>query len=158
MQFSMDRTQFAQSAAVTVVNLAALGLLGLTGAYWTWQWFAPQPQAPSPVQADAGGQIASALEVFGIVQRESGVLASTGTAIRLLGVIAAAEGREAYAIVVLDGKQIIAARKGKEIVPGLLLAEVAADHVVLDRNGVRESLAWPEKAAAAENPAQRAIR
>ena len=158
MQFSIDRTQLAQSAAVTVVNIAALALLGLAGGYWTWQWFAPQPEPPSPVQADAGGQIASALELFGTVQRESSALAPTGTAIRLLGVIAATEGREAFAIVVVDGKQIIAARKGKEIVPGITLAEVAPDHVVLDRNGVRESLAWPEKGPAAENPALRTNR
>jgi len=112
MQFSIDRTQLAQSAAVTLVNIAALALLALAGGYWTWQWFAPQPEPPSPVQADAGGQIASALELFGTVQRESSALAPTGIAIRLLGVIAATEGREAFAIVVVDGKQIIAARKG----------------------------------------------
>jgi general secretion pathway protein C len=31
------------------------------------------------------------------------------------------------------------------VAPGLRLAEVHVDHVVLERNGVREALAWPEK-------------
>jgi general secretion pathway protein C len=53
--------------------------------------------------------------------------------------------------VILDEKQIIATRKGEDIVPGFRLAEVAPDHVVLERNGVRESLALPKKDLPAEN-------
>lgn len=158
MQFSIFRTEFAQTAAVTAVNVAALALLGLIGGYWTWQWIAPQPELRSPAQAEPGGQIASALELFGTIQREGIAPASTGNAVRLLGVVAAIEGRDAYAIVILDDKQIIATRRGEDIVPGIRLAEVAPDHVVLDRNGVRESLALPEKAPAPENAAQRAKR
>lgn len=158
MQLSISRTEFAQTAVITVVTIAALALLGLVGGYWTWQWFAPRPEPHVQAQAEAGGQIASAMELFGSVQREVNAPASTGIAIRLLGVVAALEGRDAYAIVVLDGRQIVATRKGEDIAPGITLAEVAPDHVVLDRNGVRESLAWPEKAPAAENPAQRTNR
>jgi len=58
----------------------------------------------------------------------------------------------------LDGKQIVATREGEEIASGIRLAEVATDHVVLDRNGVRETLAWPEKAPAAEPAGQRVNR
>lgn len=111
-----------------------------------------------PAQVDQGGEIATAFELFGAIERESVSPVSTGNAIRLLGVVAADEGRDAYAIVVLDGKQIIAARRGDDIVPGLRLADVAPDHVVLDRNGVRESLALPEKLPAAADGPQRANR
>ena len=158
MQFSIDRNAFTQSLPVALANIAALALLGLVGGYWTWQWLAPRPEPQFVVRVESGGQIASALQLFGNIQRDALAPAATSNAIRLLGVVAAREGRDAYAIVVLDGKQIVAARRGEEIVPGLRLAEVAADHVVLDRNGVRESLAWPDKAVAADNPAQRINR
>ena len=146
MTLSFDRTAFVQAAVVTVVTVAALGLLGFVGAYRTWQWFAPRAEPSQQSQPEPASQPVAALGLFGSVPREANVSIPTGTAIRLLGVVAAVEGREAFAIVVLDGKQIVAARKGSEIAPGLMLADVAADHVELERNGARESLAWPEKA------------
>lgn len=156
MQLSIRPTEFAQTAVVAVVTIAALALLGLVGAYWTWQWLAPRPEAHVQAQTESGGQIASALELFGSIQKDGNALAPTGIAIRLLGVVAAIEGREGYAIVLLDGKQIVAAREGQDIAPGIQLANVATDHVVLDRSGVRESLAWPEKTPPADPAAQRA--
>jgi general secretion pathway protein C len=158
MQLSFGPTDFAQNAAIAVVTIAALALLGLVGGYWTWQWLAPRPEPHVQAQADPSGQIASALELFGSIQKDGKAPAPTGMAIRLLGVVAAIEGRDGYAVVVLDGRQIIATREGQDIAPGILLAAVAADHVVLDRNGVRETLAWPEKTPGAEPAAQRANR
>jgi general secretion pathway protein C len=158
MQFSIGPTEFAQTAVVTVVTIASLALLGLVGGYWTWQWLAPRPEPHVQAQTESSGQIASALELFGTIQKGGNAPAPTGIAIRLLGVVAARKGRDGYAIVVLDGKQIVATREGQDIAPGIQLAEVATDHVVLERNGVRESLAWPEKTPVAEPPAQRINR
>ena len=45
----------------------------------------------------------------------------------------------------LDAKKTMAVLQGEDIEPGLRLAEVHVDHVVLERDGVREVLAWPEK-------------
>ena len=158
MQLSIGPTEFVQTAVVTVVTISALALLGLVGGYWTWQWLAPRPEPHVQAQTDPSGQTASGLKLFGSIQKDSTAPAPTGIAIRLLGVVAAVEGRDGYAIVVLDGKQIVATREGQEIAPGILLAEVATDHVELERNGVRESLAWPEKAPAADAGAQRVNR
>ena len=158
MQFSLGPTEFAQTAVVTVVTIAALALLGLVGGYWTWQWLAPRQEPHVQAQTESGGQIAPALELFGSIPKGGSAPAPTGIAIRLLGVVAALKGRVGYAIVVLDGKQIIATREGQDIAPGIRLEGVAADHVVLDRNGVRESLAWPDKTPVAEPPAQRVPR
>jgi hypothetical protein len=55
----------------------------------------------------------------------------------------------------LDGKQILAAKEREEIAPDTRLAEVATDHVVLERKGARETLAWPEKAPTPDSAAQR---
>jgi general secretion pathway protein C len=45
----------------------------------------------------------------------------------------------------LDSKKILAVLQGQDVVPGLRLAEVHVDHIVLERSGARETLAWPEK-------------
>src|SRR5579859_4488605 len=158
MQFSISSTEFTHTAIVTIVTIAALVLLGVVGGYWTWQWLAPRPEPHIQAQTEPGGQIASAVDLFGSIQRDGSTPAPTGIAIRLLGLVAAAKGQDGYAVVVLDGKQIVATREGEEIASGIRLAEVATDHVVLDRNGVRETLAWPEKAPAAEPAGQRVNR
>jgi len=158
MQFSKSSAEFTHTAIVSVATIAAITLLGIVGGYWTWQWLAPRPEPHLQAQTETGGQVASALDMFGSVQKDGGALAPTGIAIRLLGIVAAAKQQDGYAVVVLDGKQIVATREGEDIAPGIRIAEVATDHVVLDRNGVRETLAWPEKAPATEPVGQRVNR
>ena len=45
----------------------------------------------------------------------------------------------------LDAGKTLAAREGADIAPGIRLVEVRADQIILERNGVRETLALPEK-------------
>jgi general secretion pathway protein C len=158
MPFSISSTEFTHNAIVTAVTIAALALLGLVGGYWTWQWLAPRQEPHIQARTEPGGQIASAMDLFGRIQKDGNTPAPTGMAIRLLGIVAAAKGQDGYAVVVLDGKQIVATREGEDIAPSIRLAEVASDHVVLERDGVRETLAWPEKAPAAEPVGQRVNR
>ena len=158
---SPERTSFQQSAAVTLVTFAALVLLGLVLAYWTWAWFAPRPEPRAQAAGGAVGLSQAAYGLFGSARRDSGT-APAGIPLRLLGVVAAEGGRpdasSGYAVFRLDAKQAIAVREGGEIEPGVRLAEVHADHVVLERSGVRETLAWPKqgKPAAAAAAAPRA--
>ncbi len=70
----------------------------------------------------------------------------------LLGVVAASGRQPGYALLRIDAKQTAAVREGAEIQPGVRLAEVRADHVVIERNGVREALAWPKPGKAATAP------
>jgi general secretion pathway protein C len=62
-----------------------------------------------------------------------------------MGVVAASGSRPGNAILRLDSKKTVAVLQGEDVEPGLRLAEVHVDHIVLDRNGVLETLAWPEK-------------
>jgi general secretion pathway protein C len=62
-----------------------------------------------------------------------------------MGVVAAAGGRGGQAVLRLDGKRSLAVLEGEEIAPGLRLAEVHINHIGLERNGARETLALPEK-------------
>jgi len=144
----LNRADLVQAAVLSVLTLAALVALGLVLAYWTWVWFAPRAEPRADAVTLQSGSVASASILFGTLPRNQNKAAPTGIAIRLLGVVAAAGGRRGYAVVQLDAKQILAAEEGQDIAPGVRLAQVLADHVVLERGGVSETLAWPEKRAA----------
>jgi general secretion pathway protein C len=141
----LGRSGLAQTVLVSLLTLAALALFGLVLAYWTWAWFAPRAEAQAEVAAGEAGNLASASLVFGRVDRNKNSVSPTGIAIKLLGVVAASGGRRGYAVVQLDAKQILAVHEGEDVIPGVRLAEVLPDHVILERGGVRETLAWPEK-------------
>ena len=143
------RFGLAQTALVSLLTLAAVVLLGAVLAYWTWAWFAPRVEPRMEPTAAKSGTVASASAIFGNVPRTQEAAAPTGIAIRLLGVVAATGGRRGYAVVQLEAKQILAVHEGDDVAPGVRLDEVRVDHVILERNGVRETLAWPQKKATA---------
>lgn len=144
-RLSFDSFKVAETLMVNLLTAAALALLALVTAYWTWVWFAPdpEPRAPSATLADFGST--SAKRLFGNLDREQNGMASTGIAISLLGIVAASAGHSGYAVMRLEPKGILAVHEGDDISPGIRLAEVAIDHVILERNGTREMLKWPEK-------------
>ena len=152
----LERSSLAQTAIVSLVTLAALMLLGVVLAYWTWAWLAPRPEPRAQPAAVPDGGIAAAQGLFGSLQRDQKIAAPTGMAIKLLGVVAATRGRRGYAVMQFDAREILAVREGENAAPGIRLAEVHPDHVILVRNGARESLAWPQKNATAEPVAARA--
>lgn len=140
----LERLPLAQTA-VPLLTLASVALLGVVLAYWTWVWFAPPAELrarPAPFQ---GSGVAPAGGIFGVAQRKPTTAVPTGIAIRLLGVVAASGGQPGYAVVQLDAKRILAVLEGDEVDPGVRLAEVHPDHVILERGGARERLAWPKR-------------
>jgi general secretion pathway protein C len=154
--FPFGRINVAQSVLVSSLTLAAVALLGAVLAYWTWAWFAPRAEPRMEASAAQNGSVASAGALFGNVPRNQAAAAPTGIAIRLLGVVAASGGRRGYAVVQLEGKQILAVHEGEDLAPGIRLAEVDANQVILDRNGLRETLAWPQRQGSAPSSAQAA--
>jgi len=148
-EFLLGRSSLAQAAVLSFLTLAAVVLLGLVLAYWTWMWLAPRAEPRLEAPAAPSGSAASASAIFGVVPRGENTAAPTGIAIRLLGVAAASGGRLGHAVVQLEAKRILAVNEGDDIAPGIQLAEVHPDHVILVRRGVRETLAWPQRRAAA---------
>lgn len=146
---SFGRSNFAQTALIALLTLAVTALLGAVLAYWTWVWFAPRAEPRLQTPLVQGINVSSAGTIFGMAPRNEAAAVPTGIAIRLLGVVAATAGRRSYAVVQLEGKRILAAHEGEDIAPGIKLAQVLADHVILERNGARETLAWPTKHATA---------
>ena len=130
--------------AASLATLAALALLGLILAYWSWAWLAPTPAPRAPAAVVIAGLTSSAAGLFRTVKVGPGTAAAS-SALRLLGVVAASGGRRGHAVLWLDAKRTVAVLQGEDVEPGLRLAEVHVDHIILERNGVRETLAWPEK-------------
>lgn len=145
---SLERSNLAQTAIVSLVTLAAIALLTLVLAHWTWEWFAPRPEPRAPLPDRTGAQANTAYVLFGNAQRDPGGAAPTGIAIRLLGIVAATDGQRGYALMQLEAKEMIAVREGDNVAPGIRLAKIDADQIILERGGVRETLAWPQKVAA----------
>jgi general secretion pathway protein C len=143
------RPNLAQTVLVSSLTLVAVALLGAVLAYWTWAWFAPRAEPRVETSAVQSASVASAGAIFGTVPRAQAAAAPTGIAIKLLGVVAATGGRRGYAVMQLEGKRILAVHEGEDAAPGIRLAEVHADHVILERNGLRETLALPERKGAA---------
>jgi general secretion pathway protein C len=158
---SPEQSSLAQAAVVSLVTFAALALLGLVLAYWTWAWLAPRPE-PRTQPAVTGARAEVAYGLFGNSGRDNGGgregAATTGVAVGLLGIVAASGNQPSYAVLRLDAKQTVAVREGGEIEPGIRLAEVHADHVVLERSGVRETLAWPKPGKSAVPAVPRATK
>lgn len=155
---SIDRSNLAQTAIVSSATLAALAILGLVLAYWIWVGFAPRPLPVTQEPAKGGTNIAVASDLFGIAQREQHIAALPGIAIKLLGVVAASTGRHGYAVLQLDSKEILAVLEGKDIAQGVRLTEVHPNHIILERNGLRETLVWPGKNSSTDSPMSSEIK
>ena len=146
--FTVNRSNLTQT------TIAAMALLALTLAYWTWIWFAPRLEPRLQANAvSAAGRLDSAKELFGIPAGDRSSAAPTGIAVKLLGVAAASGSHRGYAVLQLEPRQILAVRQGDDVAPGIQLAEVHVDHIILVRGGLRETLAWPQKGAAPETVA-----
>ena len=145
----------AATVTVSLLTFAALALLALVLAYWTWVWFAPSPAPRAEPVTLSGSSISSAQSLFGKVQQNGNAAAPTGSALKLLGVVAAAADQRGYAVIQLNAKQILVVHEGEELAPGIRLAEVHPDHIILEHNdaGTRETLTWPGKHAAVKPPA-----
>lgn len=143
----------APDVLVWCATAGAVALLGCVLAYWTLAWLAPSPIARLPSLAQEPVGAAAARNLFGTaserVQPPVG-----GSAIRLMGVVAPSGRERGYALVQIDGRPGVTVRKGAAIAPGIVLAEVHANHIVLDRAGTREVLTWPDGAGPLARPAQ----
>jgi general secretion pathway protein C len=120
-------------------------LLAASLAYWILQLYQPpqRPLAAAPVATMPDPSVEAAATLFG-----GQPVAATATNYQLTGVISA--GRDSVAIIVADGTTAKALRVGRELAPGVTVAEVYPRYVMLSESGVmkRLDLATDTKAAA----------
>lgn len=135
----------APAVLAQVPMMAALVLLGLVLAHWTLQWFMPNVTLAAVSDSAPRVDLQGVKTLFGIYRRDSASAIPSGITINLLGVIAETEASRSYALLQVNGKETLAARAGDLIAPGITLAEVHDDRVVVDRDGTRETVVLPEK-------------
>lgn len=124
-------------------TLTALLVIVLTWqlAWWLWHFITPSLKTASfsasqaaPTDTSLGRQLfgdAGPAPVSGNVAAQTGI--------RLKGVYAT-DGKTLSAAVLNLGGRDLAVRVGQELAPGVTLAEVHADHVIVNRSGARERI------------------
>ena len=145
---------------ISLAELVLLAVLAVQAARLVWTVATPVgpvgdwKAAPSlAALADDGGALASFDPFFRLA--EVGQATVTGLELKLHGVREdRATGRGSAIIALPDGRQASFA-VGDEVVPGVRLAEVGFDHVVIDRNGSREQI-FLDQSEPAESAAQTA--
>ncbi|HET9576349.1 MAG TPA: type II secretion system protein N [Usitatibacter sp.] len=133
-----DAPSRAQRMAEALLAIALVLVLAWQLAYWTWRFVAP----PAKSEAAASGgdvDLAAIARLFGAAA-PAGTTAASTSGLRLKGVIAPTPGVAASAIFSTGSGKDIAVFLGSEVQPGVKLAEVHPDHVMLSRNGVSERL------------------
>ena len=116
-------------------RVLAVLVIGAMLAHWIWVLFAPRSAQVLPAALPAADFHAEHL--FGIAAASGVTVHASLPNVRLVGVFAGTPG---FAVLELDGKRQLGVATGHEIVAGAKLVEVAIDHVVIERGGVRQQL------------------
>jgi general secretion pathway protein C len=128
------------------LSLLGVVLFAVSLAYWIMQLYQPpqRPIAAAPQAAMPDPTIDAAATLFG-----GQVSVASATNYQLTGVVA--DGSSSVAIIVAEGSPPKALRVGKELAPGITLAEVHQRYVMVSDGGVmkRVDLATDTKPAAA---------
>ena len=132
----------------TTLVVALVLVLAWQLAYWTWVFVAPPSASPAPTSAPADVDLAAIARLFG-GSAPSVTGATTVDGLALKGVVAPTPGVSASAIFAPRAGKDISVFIGEEVRPGVKLAEVLPDHVIVSRAGTREriDLAEPHSAA-----------
>lgn len=132
--------------AALAVHLVFFALVMAIAAYWGVRIFtpaptaAPPPLAPPPLRDPDPVAVA---RMFGKVERVQAVTSN----IQAIGAYSA--GKDSSAVLSVDGRPARVFLLGQEVAPGLKLAEVGPETVVLESGGARQELRLPPRAMAA---------
>jgi general secretion pathway protein C len=131
--------------AAAAVHLVFFALVVAIAGYWGVRIFTPIPTAappplPPPPLRDPD-PVATA-RMFGKVE----VLQAVATNIQAVGAFSA--GKDSSAVLSVDGRPARVFLLGQEVVPGMKLAEVKPDVIVLEAAGGRQEVRLPPRAVA----------
>lgn len=134
MRFFARFRIFSPSASL-FAWLVALGFAAWVAAELFWRFAAPRPEIfPVSVESDAGraAQVIAGRHFMG----EAAAVAVRSDAGRfaLFGVLTGDEARPGFAVLAVDGGAARGVVAGQEVVPGVVLARIFADHAELRSN------------------------
>ncbi len=123
-----------------LLSLLALIVLAASSAYWVLQLYKPEqrPLAAAPMATQPAPSPEAAATLFG------GQPTVAITSFQLTGVVSA--GANSAVILVADGSPPKAVRIGREIAPGVVVAEVHRRYVMLSDGGVMKRVELPPDA------------
>lgn len=129
----------ARAAAAAWLALTA-GAIAWLIAYWFWQITlrpVPPPALALESQPETLAQQVRSRTLFG---QGDGLpapvaVAPTTTAMTLVGIVSAANGKKGVAVIMVNGKKAVTARVGEEVAPGLVLSRISRDQVELTQDG-----------------------
>ena len=130
----------SQPRTGTPGNLLVVALvlvLAWQAAYWTWVFVAPPPVAAAAASQPAI-DLAAVARLFGASAPTDAPRSASG--LKLKGVIAPTPGTEASAIFSTGAGRDIAVYIDGEVQPGMKLAEVHPDHVIVSSAGVKSRI------------------
>jgi len=132
--------------AAMAVHLVFFALVMAIAAYWGVRIFTPAPTAAPPPTAPPAlrdPDPVAAARMFGKVER----IQATTSNIQAIGAYSA--GKDSSAVLSVDGRPARLFLLGQEVAPGLKVAEVRPEVVVLESGGARQELRLPLRAVAA---------
>jgi general secretion pathway protein C len=122
----------------TLVVAALVVALGALLAHWTWVFVAP-PRVAATTSTDPSVDLALAARLFGGHAVVASPTASS-SGLRLKGVVAPTPGVAASAIFSTGTGKDLAVFVGSDVQPGVKLAEVHPEYVIVSRAGVNERI------------------
>ena len=124
----------------TLVLVALVLVLAWQLAYWTWVFVAP-PEARGSREEAGDVDFAAVARLFGAAPPAgAGAPALAASSLKLKGVVAPTPGTAASAIFSTGSGRDVSVFIEREVTPGVKLAEVHADHVIVSRGGVPERI------------------
>ena len=134
----------------TALVAALVLVLAWQLAYWTWAFVAPPSASVAASAAPGEVDLAAIARLFGGSAPSAGATAVDGLVLK--GVVAPTPGVSASAIFASSAGKDISVFIGDEVRPGVKLAEVRPDHVIVARAGLRERIDLAEPHSAAGGP------
>jgi general secretion pathway protein C len=124
-----------------IINVILFALLCALLTYWGSQIFKPKVR---PLQAPVSvNSYEPSVGQWGNLFGQSAVAEAAPSNYQLKGVIVATQARDSVAIILVDGKPNFTLGIGKELIPGVKLQEVHADHVIVSESGVPRRIDLP---------------
>ncbi|MBS1196335.1 MAG: Type secretion system protein [Proteobacteria bacterium] len=140
---------------LTPLNLLLVLIAGILAAYWTWSiWEASRTSkaatSSSVVTNGSAPATAANAHLFGQPgQAAQASPASIGQRLKLVGTSSGTNERSEFALIAIDGGRPSPFAKGAEVLNGVVIREVATDHVMLAREGTVERLELSTKTGSA---------
>jgi general secretion pathway protein C len=124
-----------------LINVVLFAMLCVVLTFWGMKIFKPTIR---PIQAPVSVEnYEPSVGQWGDLFGQSAVAQTAPSSYQLKGVILAPRSRDSVAIIAVEGQTNFTIGIGKELMPGVRLSEVHADHVIVSESGISRRIDLP---------------